>query len=77
MAKKDIIPTREISALYFVKHPFRNDMNFFSLDLEELRKELRNTAMSYAPEVYEVEFWLKKPTFKKLTKVQLKKLNIQ
>lgn len=76
MAKNDIKPTREISALYFVKHPFRSDLNFFSYDLEEMRKEI-NKATNYQPEVYEVQFWLKKPIFKKYRASQLKKLNIR
>ena len=39
MAKKDIIRTGQINSLYFVKFPFRSDLNFFSFDLDEMRKE--------------------------------------
>jgi hypothetical protein len=77
MAKQNIVPTREISALYFAKHPYRSDINFFAFDLDALRKEITKNMAPYAPDVYEVEFWTKKPTFKKLTKAQLTKLNIK
>lgn len=82
MAKKDILETRNVSALYFVQHPFRSDLNFFSFDLDQLRKELDITgvmgkaAKGYLPAIYEVQFWLKKPIFKKYTLAQLKKLNL-
>ena len=76
MASKDIKPTREIYALYFAKHPYRSDLNFFSFDLNALKKELVQNKAPYAPDIYEVEFWKTKPAFKKLTKAQLKKLNI-
>ncbi len=77
MAKKDIIPTRDINALYFVKNPYRSDMNFFSFDLDELRKELSKPGLTYTPEIFEVQFYMKKPIFKKYTLAQLKKLNIK
>ena len=76
MAKKSNISTSEIPGMWFVKHPFRSDINFFSFDLEELKKELKKET-SYVPEVYEVQFWLRKPIFKKYTQIQLKKLNIR
>ena len=77
MAKQNIVPTREISALYFAKHPYRSDINFFAFDLEALKKEIAKNMAPYLPEVYEVQFWLKKPIFKKYTQAQLKKLNIR
>jgi hypothetical protein len=77
MAKKDIIPTREIYALYFVSYRFRTDQAFFSFDLDELRKEILKRPADSNKSIYEVEFYLKKPTFKKLTVAQLKKLNLQ
>ena len=77
MASKHITPTREITALYFAKHPYRSDLNFFAFDLDALRKELAKNMAPYSPDIFEVEFWMKKPTFKKLTKAQLIKLNIK
>ena len=76
MALKDIKPTREIYALYFAKHPYRSDLNFFAFDLDSLKKELAKNMAPYSPDIFEVEFWKTKPAFKKLTKAQLKKLNI-
>ena len=76
MAKKDIIRTGQINSLYFVKFPFRSDLNFFSFDLDEMRKEI-NLPYSYIPEIYEVQFFMKKPIFKKYTLAQLKKLNLR
>ena len=76
MAKKDIIRTGQINSLYFVKFPFRSDLNFFSIDLDEMRKEI-NLPYSYIPEIYEVQFFMKKPIFKKYTLAQLKKLNLR
>ena len=76
MAKKDIIQTREIYALYFVSYRFRSDLNFFSYDLDEMRKELAKKPADSNIEIFEVQFWLKKPVFKKYTKAQLKKLNL-
>ena len=69
MAKKDIIRTGQINSLYFVKFPFRSDLN-------EMRKEI-NLPYSYIPEIYEVQFFMKKPIFKKYTLAQLKKLNLR
>jgi hypothetical protein len=77
MAKQKIIPTQEIYALYFVKNPYRADLNFFAFDLDELRKELNKPGLTYTPEIYEVQFFMKKPIFKKYTLAQLKKLNIR
>jgi hypothetical protein len=77
MAKKNNLPTREINALYFAKNPFRADLNFFAFDLDELRKEINKPGLSYTPEIYEVQFYMKKPIFKKYTLAQLKKLNIK
>jgi hypothetical protein len=77
MATKKIITTSEIYALYFVKHPYRSDLNFFAFDLDELRKELNKPGLTYTPEIYEVQFFMKKPIFKKYTLAQLKKLNIR
>ena len=76
MAKKDIIRTGQINSLYFVIFPFRSDLNFFSFDLDEMRKEI-NLPYSYIPEIYEVQFFMKKPIFKKYTLAQLKKLNLR
>ena len=77
MTTKKIITTSEIYALYFAKHPYRSDLNFFAFDLEELRTELKKRNLSYAPEIYEVQFFMKKPIFKKYTLAQLKKLNLR
>jgi len=77
MAKQNIVTTREIPALYFAKHPYRSDLNFFAFDLEALKKELVKNMAPYSQDIYEVEIWTKKPTFKKLTKAQLLKLNIK
>ena len=81
MAKKDIIRTGQINSLYFVKLPFRSDLNFFSIQrmtnaANEMRKEI-NLPYSYIPEIYEVQFFMKKPIFKKYTLAQLKKLNLR
>ena len=78
MAKKNNISTYDMPGFWFIKHPMRSDLNFFSFDLDELKKELNKTKSSrgYQPEIYEVQFWLKKPIFKKYTQAQLKKLNL-
>ena len=76
MAKKDIVPTSEIYSLYFVKNPFRSDLNFFSFDLEAMRNTIKNSNI-LSWDVYEVQFFMKKPIFKKYTLAQLKKLNIR
>jgi len=76
MAKKHNIPTSEIPGMWFIKNPFRGDLNSFSFDLDEVRKTVKHAHLSYTPEIYEVQFWLKKPAFKKLTQSELKKLNL-
>lgn len=73
MAKKFDIETRDLSSLYFVKHQFRSDLNFFTDDLNILFEKL---STQYNEKVYEVQFWLAIPKFKKLTKAQLRKLMI-
>jgi hypothetical protein len=75
MAKKNNISTYDMPGLWFVKHPMRSDLNFFSFDLDELKKDINKG--TYTPEIYEVQFWLKKPIFKKYTQAQIKKLNIK
>jgi hypothetical protein len=77
MAKKNNLPTHTLPGLWFVKFPYRSDMNFFSFDLDELKKEVPGGMSNYSPEIYEVQFWLKKPIFKKYTQAQIKKLNIR
>jgi hypothetical protein len=78
MASKNNIATHQIPGMWFVKFPFRSDINFFSYDLEALKKEITKQGYySYQPDIYEVQFWLKKPIFKKYTLAQLKKLNLR
>jgi hypothetical protein len=77
MASKNNIATHQIPGMWFVKFPFRSDINFFSYDLDALKKELSKAPYNvYAPDIFEVQFWLKKPVFKRLTKTEYKRLNI-
>jgi hypothetical protein len=71
------INSNDISALYFVRHSFRTDMNFFVIGLDELRKEMNKWTASYPPTIFEVQFWANKPEFAKLSKAQLKNLDIK
>lgn len=76
MAQKDIIETRTLTAMYFVSYRFRSYLNFFSTDLDEMRKRVAKNPADSNIEFFEVLFWMKKPTFKKYTKAELKKLNL-
>lgn len=76
MAKKDIIGTREIPGLYFVRHITRTDLDYFALNLHDLTKEIQSTQNAQNFDIYEVKFWQKRPEFKKLTKAQRKFLNL-
>lgn len=69
-----IIQTHKIGALYFIKNPYRRDLDCFATTPHELSKVLEDNLTSYNPIIYEVEFWKALPKFKKLTKIQLKKL---
>jgi hypothetical protein len=74
---KMIYKENEIYALYFVKYRFRSYLNFFSFDLDELKKQINKNPADSNVEIFEVHFWLKKPIFKKLTVAELKKLNLR
>jgi hypothetical protein len=76
MAKKDIIGTREIPALYFVRHITRTDLDYFALNLHDLTKEIKASTNPASFDIYEVKFWQRKPEFKKLTKAQRKSINL-
>lgn len=69
-----LINTHKITALYFIKNPYRRDLDSFCTEVKELIKELENNQTSYTPIIYEVEFFRAIPKFKKLSKAQLKKL---
>jgi hypothetical protein len=69
-----LIETHKISALYFVKNPYRRDLDKFCTTPLELIKEMENNKTSYTPIIYEVQFFLATPKFKKLSKAQLKKI---
>lgn len=69
-----LINTHKITALYFIKNPYRRDLDAFCTEVKELIKALESNATSYTPIIYEVEFWRAIPKFKKLSKAQLKKL---
>lgn len=68
------IQTNKLNALWLVTSPYRSDLNAFVSDVKQLEKKLFELSTGYVPIVYEVQFWLKTPKFKKLTKIQLKKL---
>ena len=68
-----IIETYKIGALYYIKNPYRRDLDCFVTSIAELNKIIENTT-SYLPIIYLVEFWKQIPKFKKLTKTELKKL---
>ena len=76
MAQKDITETRTLTAMYFVSYRFRSYLNFFSTDLAEMKKQIAKNPADSNVEIYEVLFWMKKPSFKKYTKTELKKLNL-
>ena len=69
-----LIDTHKITALYFVKNPYRRDLDKFCTEPKELIKAIESNATSYTPIIYEVEFLRSIPKFKKLSKQQLKKL---
>ena len=69
-----LIDTHKITALYFVKNPYRRDLDKFCTTPAELIKEIESNKTSYTPIIYEVQFFLATPKFKKLTKTQLKKI---
>jgi hypothetical protein len=70
-----IIQTHKILGLWFVKNPYRRDLDTFCTEINDVIKTINSTTMtSYEPIVYECQFWLQTPKFKKLTKTQLKKL---
>jgi hypothetical protein len=70
-----IIQTHKILGLWFVKNPYRRDLDTFCTEINDIIRTIQNTTMTgYQPVVYEIQFWLQTPKFKKLTKLQLKKL---
>ena len=69
-----LIETHKITALYFVKNPYRRDLDKFCTEPKELIKAIESNVTSYIPIIYEVEFFRSIPKFKKLSKPQLKKL---
>ena len=69
--KEILIPTHQITTFYFVKQPYRSDLNFFATSNEELKKGLSKYKGNYPAEVFLIEFWKMKPAFKKLTKKEL------
>jgi hypothetical protein len=68
------IQTSKLNVLWLVTSPFRSDLNAFVSDRKQLENKLFELSNGYTPIVYEVQFWLKVPKFKKLTKIQLKKI---
>jgi len=68
------IQTSKLNALWLVTSPYRSDLNAFVSDVTHLENKLFELSTGYVPIVYEVQFWLKTPKFKKLTKTQLKKI---
>jgi len=69
-----VIETHKISALYYIKNPYRRDLDKFCTTAAELKKIYNNAETSYNPIVYEIEFWKAIPKFKKLSLAALKKL---
>jgi|688.fasta_scaffold23022_13 hypothetical protein len=69
-----IIESYKIGALYFIKNPYRRDLDSFATTPSELAKQIEKNSTSYAPIIYEVEFFKQIPKFKKLTKTELKNL---
>lgn len=69
-----IIESYKIGALYFIKNPYRRDLDSFATTPHELSKILEKNTTNYNPIIYEVEFFKTIPKFKKLTKTQLKNL---
>jgi hypothetical protein len=69
-----IIETYKIGALYYIKNPYRRDLDSFVTTPAELSKIIEKNTTSYLPIIYEVEFFKQIPKFKKLTKTELKKL---
>lgn len=69
-----IIESYKIGALYFIKNPYRRDLDSFATTPHELSKIIEKNTTSYTPIIYEVEFFKQIPKFKKLTKTELKKL---
>lgn len=68
------IQTYKLTSLWFVTKPYRSDLSAFCSDIKALKDKVFELSEGYQPVVYEVQFWLAKPKFKKLTKIQLKKL---
>jgi len=68
------IQTSKLNVLWLVTSPYRSDLNAFVSDPQQLANKLFELSTGYVPIVYEVQFWLKTPKFKKLTKMQLKKI---
>jgi len=69
-----VIETHKISALYYVKNPYRRDLDKFCTTATELKNIYNDPTTSYTPIVYEVEFYKAIPKFKKLSLAALKKL---
>lgn len=69
-----VLETHKIGSLYFVKNPYRRDLDKFCTTPAELKKIFNDPGLSYIPVVYECHFWLAVPKFKKLSSAALKKL---
>lgn len=69
-----ILQTHKIESLYFVKNPYRRDLDSFCTSQQELISLLDNNTLSHNPIVYEVHFWLAVPKFKKLSIASVKKI---
>jgi hypothetical protein len=68
------IQTSKLNALWLVTKPDRSDLNAFCSDPQQLANKLFELSIGSLPIVYDVQFWLKTPKFKRLTKIQLKKI---
>ena len=66
------IQTNKIAALWLVKKSGRTDLDAFCSTIKYLKDKIFE--LGSGTNVYEVRFWQVTPTFKKLTKVQVKKL---
>ena len=69
-----VLETHKIGCLYFVKNPYRRDLDQFCTTTQELQKIYNKATLSYSPIIYEVQFWLSIPKFKKLSAANVKKL---
>jgi hypothetical protein len=69
-----VLETHKIGSLYFVKNPYRRDLDKFCTTPVELQKIFNDPSLRNIPVVYECYFWLAVPKFKKLSAAALKKL---